>query len=253
MRFVRSTVVCEPPCAAASRCSRGCSRGRSRRTQPIIPNRSGYVFIGRCHTGAAAPTGSRANVVPRFRSQAPAAQDVQWRLRHPQQQVYGPNTVLSGLLVASSIAAGVPILAAWEQGLGNTTVNASDVYSHALRRLTAALQSHLLPVLLVNVLVTWARLLSSGVAALVVPVRYTVTSSSNTLDCLFHVPFISPEAADSALASRVCRLAALQVGPIPCMRAWATHHLDRASQLASTCAVVSRVAHQVLGSYPVLV
>jgi hypothetical protein len=139
--------------------------------------------------------------------------DAHWRLRHQELDACSPATVLSGLIVASSIAAGRPILEVWDQGLGCSTAGSSAGHDAVIGRVATALRPGLAQIIQKNLLVTWARMLGSGISSLVVPVRYTVTSASNTLDCLFHVPVV-PREDDGTAGARVCRLAALQVHPV---------------------------------------
>lgn len=84
------------------------------------------------------------------------------------------------------------------------------MHDDTVHSLAEALQEHLIPVLLHNLLTAWWRMWQSGVASLQLPIRYAVTSSSTVLDCVFMVPLIPPKDGETG-AGKIAKLAALQV------------------------------------------
>ena len=116
------------------------------------------------------------------------------------------RSVLAELLVCRALAAAEPIVGSWAQGLQR----GSAKYEHVVQSFAEVLQERLVPVLLHNVLAAWLSMVVSGVAALQLPIRYAVTSSSAVLDCMFLVPLI-PLTDGSPGAHKVAKLAALQV------------------------------------------
>lgn len=84
------------------------------------------------------------------------------------------RSVLAELLVCRALAAAEPIVGSWAQGLQR----GSAKYEHVVQSFAEVLQERLVPVLLHNVLAAWLSMVVSGVAALQLPIRYAVTSSS---------------------------------------------------------------------------
>lgn len=116
------------------------------------------------------------------------------------------RSVLAGLPACRALAAADPIVGSWAQGLQLRGVKHDDV----VHSFAEALQEHLVPVLLHNLLAAWLSMWASGVAGLQLPVRYAITSSSAVLDCMFLVPLI-PHADGDPGAHKIAKLAALQV------------------------------------------
>lgn len=117
-------------------------------------------------------------------------------------------------LACRAVAAANPIVSSWVQGLQCNRVETTSMHDAVVHSFAEALQEHLMPVLLCNVLAAWVSMLASGVAALQLPVRYVVTSESTVLDCVYLVPLISPEEGGPG-ATSIAKLAALQVRLFP--------------------------------------